>query len=119
MSPELDVIKNPKSIKIVPLENAQAPRALGDADFAAVQGNFAIYSGLKLTEAFALEKMTKPYTNVVAVSAGQCRGAVGEGHRCGLSIGHVQDRDPQRQVLCRLHPARILQLSATYARRPP
>jgi D-methionine transport system substrate-binding protein len=67
---ELDVIKNPKSIKIVPLENAQAPRALGDADFAAVQGNFAIYSGLKLTEAFALEKMTKPYTNVVAVRRG-------------------------------------------------
>ena len=67
---ELDVIKNPKGIKIVPLENAQAPRALGDADFAAVQGNFAIYSGLKLTEAFALEKMTKPYTNVVAVRTG-------------------------------------------------
>jgi len=29
---ELDVVKNPKGIKIVPLENAQAPRALGDAD---------------------------------------------------------------------------------------
>jgi D-methionine transport system substrate-binding protein len=67
---ELDVIKNPKGIKIVPLENAQAPRALDDADFAAVQGNFAIYSGLKLTEAFALEKMTKPYTNIVAVRRG-------------------------------------------------
>jgi D-methionine transport system substrate-binding protein len=67
---ELDIVKNPKGIKIVPLENAQAPRALDDADFAAVQGNFAIYSGLKLTEAFALEKMTKPYTNVVAVRRG-------------------------------------------------
>ncbi|QDM15571.1 methionine-binding protein [Tardiphaga sp. vice352] len=67
---ELDVIKNPAGIKIVPLENAQAPRALDDADFAAVQGNFAIYSGLKLTEAFALEKMTMPYSNVVAVKRG-------------------------------------------------
>jgi D-methionine transport system substrate-binding protein len=67
---ELDVVKNPKGIKIVPLENAQAPRALDDADFAAVQGNFAIYSGLKLTEAFALEKMTTPYSNVVAVKRG-------------------------------------------------
>jgi D-methionine transport system substrate-binding protein len=67
---ELDVIKNPSGIKIVPLENAQAPRALDDVDFAAVQGNFAIYSGLKLTEALALEKMTTPYSNVVAVRRG-------------------------------------------------
>src|SRR6266571_9466271 len=64
---ELDVIKNPGGIKIVPLEAAQAPRALDDVDFAAIQGNFAIYSGLKLTNAFALEKMTTPYINVVAV----------------------------------------------------
>ncbi len=67
---ELDVIKNPGGIKIVPLEAAQAPRALDDVDFAAVQGNFAIYSGLKLTNAFALEKMTTPYINVVAVKRG-------------------------------------------------
>lgn len=64
---ELDVIRNPGGIKIIPLEAAQAPRALEDVDFAAVQGNFAIYSGLKLTNAFALEKMTAPYINVVAV----------------------------------------------------
>ncbi len=44
---ELDVIKNPGGIKIVPLEAAQAPRALDDVDFAAIQGNFAIYSGLE------------------------------------------------------------------------
>ncbi|MGO4711129.1 MetQ/NlpA family ABC transporter substrate-binding protein [Bradyrhizobium sp. 2TAF24] len=67
---ELDVIKNPSGIKIVPLENAQAPRALDDVDYAAVQGNFAIYSGLKLTEAIALEKMGAPYINVVAVRRG-------------------------------------------------
>jgi D-methionine transport system substrate-binding protein len=67
---ELDVIKNPSGIRIVPLENAQAPRALEDVDFAAVQGNFAIYSGLKLTEALALEKMTTPYSNIVAVRRG-------------------------------------------------
>ena len=59
---ELDVIKNPSGIKIVPLENAQAPRVL--------PGNFAIYSGLKLTEAIALEKMGPPYINVVAVRKG-------------------------------------------------
>jgi D-methionine transport system substrate-binding protein len=64
---ELDVIKNPGHIKLIPLENAQGPRALDDVDFAAIQGNFAIYSGLKLTGAFALEKMSTPYINVVAV----------------------------------------------------
>jgi D-methionine transport system substrate-binding protein len=67
---ELDVIKNPSGIKLVPLENAQGPRALDDVDFVAIQGNFAIYSGLKLTDAIALEKMTAPYRNVVAVRQG-------------------------------------------------
>lgn len=37
---ELDVIKNPGGVKIVPLEAAQAPRAIDDADFAAIQGKF-------------------------------------------------------------------------------
>src|SRR5439155_9408537 len=64
---ELDVIKNPGGIKLVPLEAAQAPRVLDDVDFAAIQGNFAIFSGLKLTNAFALEEMTTSYINVLAV----------------------------------------------------
>ncbi|GHE56235.1 methionine-binding protein [Camelimonas fluminis] len=64
---ELDVTSNSKRVKITPLESAQAPRALEDVELAAVQGNFAIYSGLKLTDALALEKMTLPYVNVVAV----------------------------------------------------
>ncbi|UPK32591.1 methionine-binding protein [Bradyrhizobium sp. 186] len=64
---ELDVLKSPGGIKLVPLEAAQAPRVLDDVDFAAIQGNFAIFSGLKLTNAFALEKMTTPYINVLAV----------------------------------------------------
>ncbi|MGY2047883.1 MetQ/NlpA family ABC transporter substrate-binding protein [Methylobacterium sp. JK268] len=64
---ELDVIANPAGIRLVPLEAAQAPRVLDDADFAAIQGNFAIFSGLKLSEALALETMTAPYVNVVAV----------------------------------------------------
>lgn len=67
---ELDVVKNDSGVKLVPLENAQGPRALDDLDFVAIQGNFAIYSGLKLTDALALEKMTAPYRNVVAVRQG-------------------------------------------------
>ncbi len=67
---EQDVIANPAGIKIVPLESAQAPRALDDVDFSAIQGNFAIFSGYKLTDALALEQMTPPYINQVAVRAG-------------------------------------------------
>ncbi|MGC3986374.1 MAG: MetQ/NlpA family ABC transporter substrate-binding protein [Pseudorhodoferax sp.] len=64
---ERDIVANPKKLKLVPLEAAQAPRSLADADIAAVQGNFAVASGLKLTDALKLEDMTLPYVNVVAV----------------------------------------------------
>ena len=64
---ERDIASNPKRLKLVPLDAAQAPRSLADADLAAVQGNFAVASGLKLTEALKLEDMTLPYVNVVAV----------------------------------------------------
>ncbi len=67
---ERDVVNNPKRLKLVPLEAAQAPRSLADADIAAVQGNFAVASGLKLTDALKLEDMTLPYVNVVAVKRG-------------------------------------------------
>lgn len=64
---ERDIVSNPKKLKLVALDAAQAPRSLADADVAAVQGNFAVASGLKLTEALKLEDMTPPYVNVVAV----------------------------------------------------
>ncbi|MGJ7611941.1 MULTISPECIES: MetQ/NlpA family ABC transporter substrate-binding protein [unclassified Variovorax] len=67
---ERDVVNNPKRLKLVPLDAAQAPRSLADSDIAAVQGNFAVASGLKLTEALKLEDMTLPYVNVVAVKRG-------------------------------------------------
>ena len=64
---ERDLTSNPKKLRLVPLDAAQAPRSLEDADLVAIQGNFAIASGLKLTEALKLETMTLPYVNVVAV----------------------------------------------------
>ncbi|MFT4191077.1 MAG: MetQ/NlpA family ABC transporter substrate-binding protein [Comamonas sp.] len=66
---ERDVTANPRRLRIVPLESAQGPRALDDTDLAAIQGNFAVASGLKLTQALKLEDMTSPYVNVVAVRA--------------------------------------------------
>ncbi|WP_114809560.1 MetQ/NlpA family ABC transporter substrate-binding protein [Paraburkholderia kururiensis] len=66
---ERDVVANPTGIRIVPLETAQAPRALEDVDFAAIQGNFAISSGHRLAEALALEQMLSPYVNQVVVKS--------------------------------------------------
>jgi len=64
---ERDVTANPHRLRLTPLDAAQIPRALDDADFGTVQGNFAIANGMKLTEALKLEDMTLPYVNVVAV----------------------------------------------------
>lgn len=64
---EKDVDQNPRKLKFIPLEAAQLPRSLGDTEYAIINGNFAISSGLKLTEAVVLEKTPDHYLNVVAV----------------------------------------------------
>lgn len=64
---EKDVAVNVKKIKLVPIEAAQLPRSLDDTDYSFVNGNFALASGLKLTEALALEKTSATYQNLVAV----------------------------------------------------
>ena len=51
---EKDVAVNVKKIKLIPLEAAQLPRSLEDTDYSFVNGNFALASGLKLTEALAV-----------------------------------------------------------------
>ncbi|NMM77483.1 metal ABC transporter substrate-binding protein [Acidovorax sp. SRB_14] len=64
---ELDLAFNPKKIKLVPLDAAHLPRALDDTQFAIINGNFAISSGLKLQEAVLLEKTPEHYLNIAAV----------------------------------------------------
>lgn len=64
---EKDVAENPHKLVLTPIEAAQLPRTLDDADFVIINGNFAISSGLKLTEAVVLEKTPDHYLNVVAV----------------------------------------------------
>ncbi|MDI9855622.1 MetQ/NlpA family ABC transporter substrate-binding protein [Comamonas sp. 17RB] len=67
---ELDLAANPHKLKFLPLEAAQLPRVLEDADYVVVNGNFAISSGLKLNDAVVLEKTPEQYLNVVAVKTG-------------------------------------------------
>jgi D-methionine transport system substrate-binding protein len=64
---EKDVAVNIRKIRLIPLEAAQLPRSLDDTDYSFVNGNFALASGLKLTEALALEKTSATYQNLVAV----------------------------------------------------
>ncbi|GJG93620.1 MetQ/NlpA family ABC transporter substrate-binding protein [Cupriavidus pauculus] len=66
----LDVIENPKKIKIVELDAAQLPRSLDDLDAAAINGNYAESAGLSPTrDAIAMEGPKGPYANLIAIRA--------------------------------------------------
>lgn len=64
---EKDIAANPGQIKLVPLEAAQLPRSLADVDFSFVNGNYALASGLKLSDALITETISPNYINRVAV----------------------------------------------------
>jgi D-methionine transport system substrate-binding protein len=50
-----DIRKNPKQLKILLLEPAQIPRSLRDLDYAVINGNYALSSGLSLADTLARE----------------------------------------------------------------
>ncbi|MBS4178673.1 MetQ/NlpA family ABC transporter substrate-binding protein [Lederbergia citrea] len=64
---EKDIIENNLKLNVVPLEAGQLPRSLGDSDFAFINGNFALASGLKLDESVAIEKTPDHYLVGVAI----------------------------------------------------
>ncbi|KQV61784.1 MetQ/NlpA family ABC transporter substrate-binding protein [Duganella sp. Root336D2] len=64
---ERDVAQNLKKVRLLPLEAAQLPRSLQDADYSFINGNYALASGLKLNEALITEKISPNYVNLVAV----------------------------------------------------
>ncbi|MFV2029879.1 MetQ/NlpA family ABC transporter substrate-binding protein [Neisseria sp. S1] len=61
-----DIAQNLKNIKIVELEAAQLPRSRADVDFAIVTGNYAMSSGMKLTETL-FQEPSFAYVNWSAV----------------------------------------------------
>ncbi|MGE8489828.1 MAG: MetQ/NlpA family ABC transporter substrate-binding protein [Paraburkholderia nemoris] len=64
----LDVVDNPKKLKIVELDAAQIPRSLNDVDAAAINTNFAMEAGLKpKQDAIAIEDPKGPYVNIIAI----------------------------------------------------
>ncbi|CAD7286841.1 MetQ/NlpA family ABC transporter substrate-binding protein [Campylobacter suis] len=66
-----DITENSKNLKFVEMESALTPRALNDATIAFININYALDAGLKPVEdALLLEGKDSPYTNYVAVKAG-------------------------------------------------
>jgi D-methionine transport system substrate-binding protein len=64
----LDVAENPKKIKLVELDSAQLPRALGDLDAASINTDYAVKAGLSpVKDAIAIEDLKGPYANLIAV----------------------------------------------------
>jgi D-methionine transport system substrate-binding protein len=67
----IDIIDNPKKIKIVELEAASASRALPDVDAAAITGNYAVPAGLDpIHGSLAVEPGDSIYCCLVVTRAG-------------------------------------------------
>jgi D-methionine transport system substrate-binding protein len=63
----LDVLTNPKKLKLVALDAAQLPRSLDDLALAAINNNYASQAGLVLDrDALIKESARGPYVNVIA-----------------------------------------------------
>ncbi|MBC7489016.1 MAG: metal ABC transporter substrate-binding protein, partial [Glaciimonas sp.] len=64
----LDIVENPKKLKIIEIDAAQLPRSLDDLDAAAINGNYAEKAGLSPTkDGIAIEVARGPYSNIIAV----------------------------------------------------
>ncbi|HLR81899.1 MAG TPA: MetQ/NlpA family ABC transporter substrate-binding protein [Paenalcaligenes sp.] len=64
----LDVVENPKNLRIVELDAAQLPRSLDDVALAAINTNFAMEAGLvPVDDALVLESSDSPYANLIVV----------------------------------------------------
>jgi D-methionine transport system substrate-binding protein len=64
----LDIVDNPRKLKIVEIDAAQTPRSLDDVAAAAINTNYAAQAGLNPNkDAILIEDPNGPYVNVIAV----------------------------------------------------
>ncbi len=70
----VDIVENPKNLNIQEVEAAQLARVLPDVNLAAINGNYALEAGLKVSDAIATESSesdaAKAYANVLVVKEG-------------------------------------------------
>ncbi|MDB5817788.1 MAG: lipoprotein YaeC family [Rhizobacter sp.] len=64
----LDVLTNPRKLKLVPLDAAQLPRSLDDLTLASINNDYAEKAGLSFVrDAIVKEAPKGPYANLIAV----------------------------------------------------
>lgn len=64
----LDVVANPKKLKLVALDAAQLPRSLDDLSIASINNDYAEKAGLTLAKDAVVKESSKgPYANIIAV----------------------------------------------------
>lgn len=64
----VDVVENPRQLKIMTMSAAQLPRVLPDVGLAVINTNYGLLAGLKPSEdALMLEDHDSPYANIVVV----------------------------------------------------
>ncbi|HZW69064.1 MAG TPA: MetQ/NlpA family ABC transporter substrate-binding protein [Pseudogracilibacillus sp.] len=75
---EKDITENKLNLEILPIEAAQTVRSLDDADFAFVNGNFAISAGLDFLEAVDIEQTPEEYLIYIAFRSGDEDGEIAQ-----------------------------------------
>lgn len=67
----VDIIDNPKNLKIKELDAPQLPRVLDEVDAAIINTNYALAANLNpLKDAIVIESKDSPYANIVVVKRG-------------------------------------------------
>jgi D-methionine transport system substrate-binding protein len=66
----LDVLINPKKIKIVEIEAPHLPRSMEDLDLAVINTDWVVLAGMDPKKALMTEDKESPYANVIAVKKG-------------------------------------------------
>ncbi|UNU74003.1 MetQ/NlpA family lipoprotein [Moraxella nasovis] len=68
-STSIDIIENPKNLKIQEVDTSVAARALDDVDLAVVNNNYAAQVGLTANDGVFVEDKDSPYVNIIVARA--------------------------------------------------
>ena len=93
----IDIVANPKKLKIVEIEAAQTPRTLADVAAAAINTNYAVDAKIEPTSAILREDPKGPYVNVIAVRAADKDKPWVED--AGRDLSHARDQGLRRRAL--------------------